>query len=69
MLASDASDLGIVDELVSEPVGGAHRNPAEASQRLAARLSAHLGELEGMSAEARIDERYTKFRAMGRFRA
>lgn len=68
MLASDARELGIVDELVSEPVGGAHRNPPEASQRLAERLSAHLAELEGMTPQQRLDERYAKFRAMGRFK-
>ena len=39
MLASDAKALGIVDELVREPVGGAHRSLAKASQSLAERLS------------------------------
>ena len=65
MLASDAKALGIVDELVGEPVGGAHRNPAEASSRLATCIAKHLDELEGASPQARIDERYAKFRAMG----
>lgn len=69
MLASDAKQLGIVDELVSEPVGGAHRNIPEASKRLGEALSMHLGQLAGMSAQERIDERYAKFRAMGRFQS
>ncbi len=67
ILSSHAQDIGIVDELVPEPVGGAHRDAAEAAGALGVALRRHLGELEAMSPQERIDDRYAKFRAMGTF--
>ncbi|MEM6958856.1 MAG: acetyl-CoA carboxylase carboxyltransferase subunit alpha [Myxococcota bacterium] len=67
LLAGNAKDLGIVDELIDEPVGGAHRAPGVAAERLADTLERHLDELLELNGPARIDDRYAKFRAMGRF--
>ncbi len=66
MLAANAKELGIVDDVVEEPVGGAHRDPALAAHNLSLRLREHLTDLEAMSAEQRIADRYVKFRTMGR---
>ncbi len=66
MLASNAKDLGVVDDVIEEPVGGAHRDRSLAARNLADRLRVHLAELEAMSAEQRVEDRYAKFRAMGR---
>lgn len=56
---------GIVDEIIPEPMGGAHRNPKEAAESLAPALLRHLAHLQKMSPDKLIDERYKKFRAMG----
>ncbi|GAB4216490.1 MAG: acetyl-CoA carboxylase carboxyl transferase subunit alpha [Sandaracinaceae bacterium] len=70
LLAADAMRLGIVDTIVPEPVGGAHRDPDEAARRLGEVLRRQLFELEqlastGRGAQSLIDQRYAKFRAMG----
>lgn len=65
LLATDVVKLGVVDEVIAEPRGGAHREPDEAARQLAATLKRHLGELEGLDPQALIDDRYEKFRAMG----
>lgn len=70
LLANDAMRLGIVDTIVPEPVGGAHRDPDEAARRLGEALRKNLFELEQLASSARgaqslIDQRYAKFRAMG----
>jgi acetyl-CoA carboxylase carboxyl transferase subunit alpha len=65
LLAQDAKGLGIIDEVVSEPAGGAHRRPETAAQALRERLRHHLGELRGLSAEALVAQRYQRFRALG----
>lgn len=65
LLAGDAQRLGIVDELVEEPVGGAHRDLPTAASTLSDVLRRHLREVEAMDPQARIDDRYAKFRAMG----
>ncbi|MCB9617410.1 MAG: acetyl-CoA carboxylase carboxyltransferase subunit alpha [Sandaracinus sp.] len=67
LLASHAKRNGIVDEVVEEPVGGAHRDHRDAATRLGRVLRRSLAEVEGLSNEARLEERYAKFRAMGRF--
>ncbi len=63
--ARDLFAMGIIDEIVSEPVGGAHRNPADMFARLRERLTFHLDALEKLTVEQRLDERYAKFRRMG----
>lgn len=67
LLAGDAKRLGIVDELLPEPVGGAHRNKQKAADTLKAALIRHLAELGDLSREERIEDRYAKFRAIGHF--
>ncbi|GAB5548687.1 MAG: acetyl-CoA carboxylase carboxyltransferase subunit alpha [Sandaracinaceae bacterium] len=65
LLATDVVKLGVVDEVIDEPRGGAHREPDEAARHLVAAVSRHLGELEQLDERALVDQRYAKFRAMG----
>jgi acetyl-CoA carboxylase carboxyl transferase subunit alpha len=65
LLANNAVDLGVVDEVVPEPAGGAHRDPDDAARLLGVALRRHLGELSKHDGAALIDGRYAKFRAMG----
>jgi len=64
--APDMVRLGVVDAIIPEPPGGAHTDPAGAAELLDAVLAATLAELRGERADARLDRRYEKFRAMGR---
>jgi acetyl-CoA carboxylase carboxyl transferase subunit alpha len=64
--APDLLGLGIIDEIVKEPAGGAHVNYDEAAALVADALERHLTELQAMDTRARTDARYAKFRAMGR---
>ena len=64
--ASDLLALELIDEIVKEPVGGAHSDYGEASRLVDEALSRHLTELERLEPAARLDARYQKFRAMGR---
>lgn len=57
----------IIDELILEPVGGAHRNPVLAASYLQTALKKHLGELIPCSPSELIERRYQKFRIIGRF--
>ncbi len=70
LLAHSAHGLGVVDEVVDEPVGGAHRDPDDAARRLSDALRRHLNELETIGRgehgkDALVTQRYQKFRAMG----
>lgn len=67
LLASNARSLGIVDELIEEPSGGAHRDVGMTAKRLGESLQRHLKELSEMSPQERKDDRYNKFRSMGQF--
>lgn len=60
-------ELGVVDEIVAEPLGGAHIDPAQAANNLQAALSANLAALQKKSGKKLLDDRYAKFRAMGQF--
>jgi acetyl-CoA carboxylase carboxyl transferase subunit alpha len=66
LTAPDLLAAGIVDEIVPEPVGGAHNDPAAAAQLLDAAITRSLAEVEPMSSQERLDRRYEKFRNMGR---
>jgi len=63
--AQDLEKLGVIDRIVPEPLGGAHRAPAEAVGALAAAISEELGGLAGHSAATLRAERRAKFLAIG----
>jgi acetyl-CoA carboxylase carboxyl transferase subunit alpha len=63
--APDLVGMGLVDEIVKEPVGGAHLDHAAAAALVDAALVRHLGELRALPSAARLETRYQKFRAMG----
>jgi acetyl-CoA carboxylase carboxyl transferase subunit alpha len=63
--APDLLGLGIIDEIVNEPVGGAHTDPAQATALVDIALSRALAEVSALSVEDRLNSRYDKFRKMG----
>jgi acetyl-CoA carboxylase carboxyl transferase subunit alpha len=65
--ARDLLELGIADEIIPEPLGGAHTDPATTAATLRTHLLKHLGELSAISASDRLQKRYAKYRALGRF--
>lgn len=65
--AKDLSRFGVVDHVISEPLGGAHRDHHQMATRLKTYLSNTLAELECQDLDALLDERYEKFRRMGQF--
>jgi acetyl-CoA carboxylase carboxyl transferase subunit alpha len=65
LTARDAYELGIVDELVREADGGAHRDPDATARNLGVALRKHLRELRPLSAEQVVEDRYAKFRRLG----
>lgn len=67
LTSSDLEALGIVDEVVPEPVGGAHRDWDEAARMLGDVLHRHLAELKGLLPGELCAQRYARFRAMGVF--
>ncbi|MEZ0496978.1 acetyl-CoA carboxylase carboxyltransferase subunit alpha [Sphingomonas sp. IW22] len=64
--AQDLMALGVIDRVVHEPLGGAHRDPAAAIQALGDAIEASLAELETQSPDALRKGRRAKFLAMGR---
>jgi acetyl-CoA carboxylase carboxyl transferase subunit alpha len=67
LTAQDAYQLGVIDEIIPEPLGGAHRNPLEAALNVKEALLRHLAELKQMSPDELREQRYRKFRSMGVF--
>ncbi len=63
--AQDLSELGVVDEIVREPMGGAHRDHNRAASLLRRVIRRHLRELMAMSPEELIAHRYDRFRRLG----
>ena len=66
LTAPDLLKTGVVDEIVPEPVGGAHQDPAQAASLLDAAFVAALARTSAMSSSQRLDARYTRFRNLGR---
>jgi acetyl-CoA carboxylase carboxyl transferase subunit alpha len=67
LTAADLSRLGVIDEIVKEPLGGAHRNPQSMAENLKEVVERHLKELEKLRTEELLNLRYEKFRRMGTF--
>ena len=65
LTAPDLLGLGIIDEIVPEPTGGAHTNHELATSLLDAALERALSAVQAMDSVSRMEARYQKFRAMG----
>ena len=63
--AQDLKRIGIADEIVPEPSGGAHADPAQSAELLAPYLERSLKELQKLKPHLLVEERYKKFRKMG----
>ncbi len=68
LTAKDLKKLGICDEIIKEPVGGAHRDPTEAAENLRISLKRELDVLNQLTPTELVDLRYQKFRKIGAFR-
>jgi acetyl-CoA carboxylase carboxyl transferase subunit alpha len=67
LTARDLQDLGVIDEIVPEPPGGAHADPDAAAKALAAALTTHITDLKRLDSKERIRLRANKYRRMGQF--
>jgi acetyl-CoA carboxylase carboxyl transferase subunit alpha len=65
LTAPDLLNFGVVDEIVPEPIGGAHTNHELAASSLDAALERTLREVSAMDSATRLETRYQKFRQMG----
>ncbi len=65
LTAPDLMKMGIVDTMIDEPVGGAHRDPRAMAADIKSHLLGVLGELAEKEAGVLVDERYTRFRQIG----
>lgn len=65
LTADDLMELKIIDEIVAEPIGGAHRFPQETYDNLEKSIAKHLKELSKLSADQLRDKRFDKYRQMG----
>ena len=67
LMAQDCKELGIVDEIVPEPKGGAQAHPAEAARSLQLAVARHLVELAKVPTKKLVKNRYSKLRNMGEY--
>jgi acetyl-CoA carboxylase carboxyl transferase subunit alpha len=65
--AKDLLGLGLADEIVPEPLGGAHNDPGASAANLKACLIKHLDQLQRLSGDERLKQRYDKYRAFGHY--
>jgi acetyl-CoA carboxylase carboxyl transferase subunit alpha len=66
--ATNLNDFGLVDEVLEEPLGGAHRNPQEAAEIIRNALLKNLDELDQLSTDALLEERQRRLSSFGQFK-
>lgn len=67
LTAMDVNELGcVIDDVIPEPEGGAHNDPKEAAASVKEFLKKHLDELQKLSPEELVEQRYQKYREMSR---
>ncbi len=66
--ADSLNNFGLVDEVLEEPLGGAHRSPKEAAEVIRNALIKNLDELEAMSTEQLLEERQRRLASFGQFK-
>jgi acetyl-CoA carboxylase carboxyl transferase subunit alpha len=67
LTADDLQELGLIDGVIPEPMGGAHRDPVAASETLRETIASAIETLAELPLEQVMEERYAKFRGMGVF--
>ncbi len=65
--APELLKLGVIDDVVAEPVGGAHRNPEAAAESLERYITTSLDGLKGESSDTLLRQRYARIRDLGSF--
>ncbi|MDP8299665.1 MAG: acetyl-CoA carboxylase carboxyltransferase subunit alpha [Candidatus Tantalella remota] len=68
LTAPELLELNVIDGMVKEPLGGAHRNPEETAENIKKTILDNLEELNRFSADEIVEKRYQKFRNMGVYR-
>ena len=66
--AGHLKEFGVVEEVIPEPLGGAHNDPAAAAAALKEAFLRHLAELQAKPVEQLLEERYTRYRELGEYR-
>jgi acetyl-CoA carboxylase carboxyl transferase subunit alpha len=69
LTSGDLKRFGVIDDVIPEPVGGAHRSPREMGNQLKTHLVRYLRELTTQPIDELLQKRYEKFRRMGEFLA
>ena len=67
MTAPSQLELGVIDEIIAEPLGGAHRNPEAAASEIKRSLLKHLKKITGYSTSKLLNRRFEKYSGMGMF--
>ena len=67
LTSTDLLQLGIIDEAIEEPLGGAHRDPDVVAQRIRTSILRFFKLADGMSIDTLLDHRYERFRKIGVF--
>ncbi len=68
LTSQDLFNLGLIDEIIPEPRGGAHKDPEQTALNIKERIVKHLEELKKISPAEVTEKRYKKYRGIGRFK-
>ena len=67
LTSRDLLELGIIDKIIKEPVGGAHKDPDKAAKILKDEILSAINELQEINKDKLIEKRYNKFRKIGEY--
>ncbi len=67
LTAQDLFQMKVIDEMIEEPIGGAHRDPRRAAELLKEAIVRNLADIKQMSPDALVRQRYDKFRQLGMY--
>jgi acetyl-CoA carboxylase carboxyl transferase subunit alpha len=68
LTAKDLLEMKIIDGIIKEPLGGAHRDPQQTSDNIKKQIKKDLAELKGISKDKLLTMRYAKIRSVGVFK-
>jgi len=68
LIPPELLNLELIDEIIPEPVGGAHKNVEQTALNIKKAIIKHLGELKRLSPEQLVKKRYEKYRCIGKFK-